>query len=88
MDLDREPILITGAARSGTSLCAGTTNICGAWGGSLSGPTKYNRKGMFENSEIRNAVVKPYLRRIGCDPMGQDPLPDIKSIKEIKTPYL
>lgn len=82
MHIDREPILITGAARSGTSLCAGVVHICGAWGGKLAGATKYNRKGMFENSTIRNEVVKPYLREIGCDPLGQDPLPNIDLIKD------
>jgi hypothetical protein len=85
MNLDMEPILITGAARSGTSLCAGSINICGAWGGQLSGPTKYNRKGMFENSEIRNAIVKPYLRDIGCDPLGQKPLPDINKVRDVNS---
>lgn len=33
-------------------------------------------KGMFENTTIRNNIVKPYLRSIGADPMGQAPLPD------------
>jgi hypothetical protein len=72
----QSPILITGAARSGTSLIAGMINRCGAWGGKMSGPNLNNKKGMYENSEIRNNVVKPYLREIGVDPMGQFPLPD------------
>lgn len=74
------PILITGCARSGTSMVAGIVNLCGAFGGQLSGPTSNNRKGMFENSEIRNNIVKPYLRGIGADPMGQDPLPDLNKV--------
>ena len=41
-----EPILITGAARSGTSMSAGVVSLCGAWGGELSGPNVYNKKGM------------------------------------------
>jgi hypothetical protein len=69
------PILITGAARSGTSLVAGIIHKCGAWGGLMSGPTPYNKKGMFENEVIRNSVVKPWLSSRGYDPLCQDPLP-------------
>jgi len=80
MQIDREPILITGAARSGTSMVAGTMNICGAWGGDMRGPTRFNRKGMFENKRIVNTLVKPFFVSIGADPMGQRPLPDINKI--------
>jgi len=75
-----QPILITGAARSGTSMTAGIINICGAWGGKMSGPTRYNKRGMFENEEIRNDLMKPFLKSINCDPMGQDPLPDMEEV--------
>ena len=75
-----EPILITGAARSGTSLVAGIINLCGAFGGNMSGPNQNNAKGMFENAKIRNQMVKPYLRKIGMDPLGQYPLPDVEKI--------
>lgn len=70
------PILITGAARSGTSMIAGAINICGAFGGNMTGPTRYNAKGQFENIRIRDHVTKPYLRALGVDPLGQWPLPD------------
>lgn len=72
----RSPVLITGCARSGTSMVSGILNICGAFGGEMSGPTKYNRKGMFENARIRNEIVKPYLKEHGYDPLGQNPLPE------------
>jgi hypothetical protein len=75
-----EPILITGCARSGTSMVAGVINICGAFGGNMSGPNKNNEKGMFENARIRNQLVKPYLRKIGVDPLGQYPLPDVNNL--------
>jgi hypothetical protein len=35
---------------------------------------------MFENSYIRESIVKPYLRDIKVDPLGQDPLPDTDQI--------
>jgi len=73
-------ILVTGAARSGTSMVAGVINMCGAFGGAMSGKTRYNEKGMFENASIRNDIVKPYLRHIKVDPMGQYPLPDVDNI--------
>lgn len=78
-----KPILITGCARSGTSMTGGIVNICGAWGGKMSGRTAHNKRGMYENIEIRNNVVKPYLRSIGADPLCQDPLPDIKPFREL-----
>lgn len=74
------PILITGCARSGTSLVAGCINMCGAFGGHLAGKTKNNMKGMFENTYIREGLVKPYLRSIKVDPLGQYPLPDVTKL--------
>jgi hypothetical protein len=74
------PILITGAARSGTSMVAGSIHICGAFGGRMSGPNQNNRKGMFENAELRNQIVKPYLKELGVDRLGQYPLPEIAGL--------
>lgn len=73
---NENPILITGCARSGTSLVAGIVHLCGAYGGKLAGPNASNRKGMFENSEIRNTMTKPFLTSIGADKMGQKILPE------------
>jgi len=73
----KDPILITGCARSGTSMIAGVINMCGAFGGNMSGPNHNNRKGMFENSAMRDSIVKPYLRQIGVDAKGQFPLPNV-----------
>lgn len=69
------PILITGCARSGTSLTAGIINLCGAFGGKMYGPTRYNRKGYFENSYIRREIQKNYMKDIAADPRGQHPFP-------------
>jgi hypothetical protein len=80
-------ILITGAARSGTSLVAGIVHLSGAYGGKLAGPNASNKKGMFENREIRNTISKPFLSSIGADKMGQKPLPDralITTIAEMR----
>lgn len=74
------PTLITGCARSGTSLVAGIINICGAFGGDMSGPNKYNAKGMFENAKIREGVIKAYYEKIHVDPFGQYPLPDVEKL--------
>lgn len=78
------PILLTGCARSGTSLTAGIVHICGAFGGEMSGSNKYNMKGMFENAHIRDHVEKPYLRRLGVDPLGQYPLAKTEGLKTEK----
>lgn len=76
----KEPILITGCARSGTSMVAGVINMCGAFGGQMAGPNRYNEKGMFENSAIRESITKPYLASIKVDRLGQYPLPDITNL--------
>jgi hypothetical protein len=68
-------IFVTGAARSRTSLVAGAVHACGAFGGELAGPNRFNRKGMFENRTVVDRITKPYLRESGLDPMGQYPLP-------------
>ena len=78
-----EPMLVTGAARSGTSMVAGIVHLCGAFGGKMSGPTRHNREGMFENYEVRNSVAKPLLTRMKVDRMGQRPLPDIEECHAI-----
>lgn len=77
------PILITGAARSGTSMTAGIISICGAFGGQMSGPNKNNKKGMYENNRIRQTIVKPYLKGMGCDQLGQKPLPSTRQIFDV-----
>jgi hypothetical protein len=75
-----DPILITGAARSGTSMVAGAIHLCGAWGGEMRGPNRHNPKGMFENARIVEGLMKPYLRELGVDPLGQYPLPDVSNM--------
>ena len=80
MTIDKSPILVTGAARSGTSLIGGVINICGAFGGNMFPGNKYNAKGMFENIHLRESVDKGYLKSIKMDPKGQFPLPDTNSI--------
>ena len=74
------PILVTGCARSGTSLIAGTLHFCGAWVGHVTGKTRHNQKGQFENNFIRDKIVKRYLTSIGADPLGQNPLPKIDNL--------
>jgi len=61
-------------------MTAGVIHYCGAFGGEMAGPTRHNKKGMFENREIVDKIVKPYLKYIGVDPMGQHPLPDVKRL--------
>src|SRR3990167_1759798 len=76
MNYSDNPIFITGCARSGTSLTAGIIHLCGAFGGKMRRPNINNQKGMFENIAITQDLVKPFLKSIGADKMGQNPLPD------------
>ena len=78
MKIEQSPIIVTGCARSGTSLIGGIINI--AFGGNLLGPNKYNQKGMFENGHIRDIIEKGYLKSIRMCPLGQKPLPNTKTI--------
>jgi len=71
------PILITGVPRSGTSLTAEIVSACGVFGGDVLGPTAENPHGFFENQQIRDQVVKPWLEALGADPAGQNPLPKL-----------
>lgn len=65
-------ILITGCARSGTSLTASIFKSCGANLG--------DHNTLFEHKVIRDGIVKPYLKRTGADPMGQHPLPNVHNL--------
>lgn len=80
MKIEKSPILITGAARSGTSLIGGVINICGGFGGKMFPGNPNNAKGMFENIKIREGVDKGYLRSIKVDPKGQFPLPNTSKL--------
>ncbi len=77
-----EPIFVTGCPRSGTSLYCGCLVRSGAVGGALCGATSANPKGQYENSAIRNKLIKPYLRNRCADPLGQDPLPDVTNLPD------
>jgi len=77
----RDPILITGCARSGTSMVAGAVHLCGAFGGIMRKPNRFNEKGMFENDAVVNALIKPYLRSHNLDPLGQFPLPILNRLR-------
>lgn len=82
----QDPIIIIGCARSGTSITAGMISICGAFGGDMYGPSAEAQRGMFENRYLRMNVIKPYLKSIGVDPMGQKPLPNNRQVFEV-SPY-
>ncbi len=59
-------------------MIAGCLNLSGAWVGRTVGPTQDNPKGFFENMQMREKIVKGYLRSYGFDKLGQSPLPPIQ----------
>ncbi len=69
-------IFVTGAPRSGTSLTAGLLHAAGAWVGEHPGPGPSNPRGFFENTAIRQTVLKPMLESVGGDRLGVRRLPD------------
>jgi len=70
-------IIVTGAPRSGTSLTMQVLRACGARLGEVDG--------LCEPFRLKDEVVKPYLRQIGADPLGQRPLPKLKDIRADRT---
>jgi uncharacterized Rossmann fold enzyme len=71
-----EPILVLGAARSGTSMVAGLLHRMGAWVGETVRGAPENPKGFFENKRIRDGVMKTMLATAGYDVHGRDPIPE------------
>ncbi len=69
-------IFICGAARSGTSL---TTKILQAHGLYLGSTEQVNE--LYEHVGIRQTVLKPMLTKVGADPLGQGPLPNMAKFK-------
>ena len=72
----KDPILVTGCARSGTSLVSAIIHDAGASGGNIvMNPSVYNPTGFYENHEIISAIDKGILREAGFDPLGQNGVP-------------
>lgn len=69
----RDPIIITGIPRSGTSMIAGIINICGAFMG--------NTNKMMENQELKDRLLIPFMRSIGAEETGQINHPDLSSLQ-------
>lgn len=67
-------LLITGCARSGTSVTSAFLRACGAEFGKVNV--------LNENTQIRDGIVKPYLISLGYDPLGQSPLPNIDKVRD------
>lgn len=67
-----DPILVTGMARSGTSMTAGVIHFCGGWTGEQDSLAP--RRSLFENARLTEVFAR-YLKCIGVDPSGQSPLP-------------
>jgi len=64
-------ILVTGVARSGTSLTTEILRNLGCWLGPAGDVNEFQ-----ENLVVREYLVKGYLIALDADPLGQDPLPD------------
>lgn len=74
--MKNSPVLITGVPRSGTSLTAGLIRLSGIFFGDTIPGNQNNPKGFHEHAPIRNQIIKPFLKKLHRDPMGQRPLPD------------
>ena len=76
------PILVSGCARSGTSLVAQILKECGAWTGETVEPCpKSNPDGFFEHKYLRENVNKRILSSNDCDPLGVKKLPEPGSLQ-------
>ena len=54
----REPIIVLGTPRSGSSMTAGIFTEHGVWAGTCRGATKHNAKGHFENVVIKRTIIQ------------------------------
>ena len=73
----KDPIIITGAPRSRTSLVTQIVEISGCFLGEVIQATRANPQGQKENRGIIDKVQKIHLKNHGYDPMGQKPLPPL-----------
>lgn len=53
-----DPIVVLGAARSGTSMVAGLFAQHGVWTGTCRQPDSYNAKGYFENLKLKPVLIE------------------------------
>lgn len=71
------PVFITGIPRSGTSMVAGLLGEAGLWLGQTVPASPENPRGFFENTRIRERIIKPLLSDfLGADPLGVRSLPE------------
>ncbi|MBT3401782.1 MAG: sulfotransferase, partial [Rhodospirillaceae bacterium] len=82
-DHRNSPILVTGMARSGTSMVAGLLALSGAWVGRTLAGDAHNPKGYFENLALREGVCKRLLQALGCDPLGIGKLPALDALPKV-----
>jgi hypothetical protein len=76
----RQPILVTGVPRSGTSLVAGLLATAGAWVGETVPGGRANPRGFFENRVLRDRGNKVLLEELGGDPFGVRSLPPLAAL--------
>lgn len=68
----KDPILITGIERSGSTIIAKVISYCGAFSGNVTE--------MQENRAIKNLVDSFYVHQLGIPSNGQNPLPNTKTL--------
>jgi len=68
----RRAVAVISPGRSGSSLVAGLLACHGVWVGETRPPDRWNRRGYFENTELKRALI----RRFGRDWLGAFPQPD------------
>ena len=72
-------ILITGCARSRTSMPTAMLQACGA---NLGRPADVND--LNENLAVRQNILKPMISRFGGDPLGQTHFPNPNAVKPVE----
>jgi hypothetical protein len=72
-----DPIIITGPARSRTSMTTQILELCGLFLGDVIQTTAANPQKQLENHHIIKQIQKPHLKKYGFDPKGQNPLPPV-----------
>ena len=77
------PLFILGMPRSGTSMITGLLGEMGLWLGPTVSGGYDNPKGFFENTVLREKVIKNILTALNCDPLGVQKLPNLSALPRV-----
>ena len=77
-DIFKRPIFVTGLPYGGGNKAAKLIKEMGVWTGRTAQGPRSNPIDSLENQRLRERLIKPTLKQMGCDPDGVQTLPNPK----------